>query len=100
MDPSRAASAYPFARRGFDPPLKADTWNKLTYVTFSGPVEIPGRVLPAYYPQGLRPCFREHRAGPRSSNWGAADKARVQRFTGYPVSVIDFGRDREKVRPT
>jgi hypothetical protein len=28
------------------PPVKADTWDKLTKVTFSGPVEIPGQVLP------------------------------------------------------
>ena len=27
--------------------LKADDWDKLTTVTFSGPVEIPGQVLPA-----------------------------------------------------
>jgi LPXTG-motif cell wall-anchored protein len=29
------------------PSLSADTWNQLTYMTFSGPVEIPGQVLPA-----------------------------------------------------
>lgn len=29
------------------PPVKADTWNQLTKVTFSGPVEIPGQVLGA-----------------------------------------------------
>lgn len=28
-------------------PAKADEWNKRTVVTFSAPVEIPGRVLPA-----------------------------------------------------
>src|SRR5206468_7890456 len=27
--------------------LKADEWDKLTYLTFSQPVEIPGHVLPA-----------------------------------------------------
>lgn len=27
--------------------LSADEWNKLTKVTFSGPVEVPGKVLPA-----------------------------------------------------
>ena len=29
------------------PRVYADTWDKLTKVTFSGPVEIPGQVLPA-----------------------------------------------------
>lgn len=29
------------------PNLKADTWNERTVFTFSGPVEIPGQVLPA-----------------------------------------------------
>jgi hypothetical protein len=29
------------------PMAKADDWNELTKVTFSGPVEVPGRVLPA-----------------------------------------------------
>lgn len=28
-------------------PAQADTWNQLTYLTFSAPVEIPGTVLPA-----------------------------------------------------
>ncbi len=28
-------------------PARADEWNKQTIVTFSGPVEIPGKVLPA-----------------------------------------------------
>ncbi len=27
--------------------LRADEWNKLTKITFSGPVEVPGKVLPA-----------------------------------------------------
>ena len=26
---------------------RADQWNKLTYLTFSGPVQVPGRTLPA-----------------------------------------------------
>lgn len=29
------------------PAARADEWNKLTYLTFSGPVEIPGKTLPA-----------------------------------------------------
>jgi Protein of unknown function (DUF2911) len=29
------------------PPVKADTWNKETVVTFSAPVEVPGKNLPA-----------------------------------------------------
>jgi hypothetical protein len=29
------------------PQIRADEWNQKTIVTFSGPVEIPGRVLPA-----------------------------------------------------
>ena len=29
------------------PPIQADAWDKLTKVTFSEPVEIPGQVLPA-----------------------------------------------------
>jgi hypothetical protein len=29
------------------PSAHADEWNKLTYLTFNGPVEIPGKVLPA-----------------------------------------------------
>jgi len=31
----------------FAPAAKADVWNKETVLTFSGPVEIPGQVLPA-----------------------------------------------------
>jgi hypothetical protein len=31
----------------FAPTAKADVWNKETVLTFSGPVEIPGQVLPA-----------------------------------------------------
>lgn len=29
------------------PALRADDWNKLTYLTFSGPVQVPGATLPA-----------------------------------------------------
>jgi hypothetical protein len=28
-------------------PAEADTWDQLTYFTFSAPVEIPGTILPA-----------------------------------------------------
>src|SRR4029078_13471846 len=28
-------------------PARADEWNKLTYLTFSGPVQVPGTTLPA-----------------------------------------------------
>lgn len=31
----------------FAPQARADAWNQLTKVTFSGPVEVPGAVLPA-----------------------------------------------------
>src|ERR1044071_484752 len=31
----------------FAPSARADVWNKRTYLTFSGPVQIPGATLPA-----------------------------------------------------
>ena len=43
-----ATAVCAFASGLFLAPLsKADTWDQLTKVTFSGPVEIPGQVLPA-----------------------------------------------------
>jgi len=41
-----AASVFALGS-AFAPAASADTWNQLTKVTFSGPVEIPGQVLPA-----------------------------------------------------
>jgi hypothetical protein len=48
MHPSRFVLLIAVASLCAMPPrAKADEWNQKTDVTFSGPVEIPGRVLPA-----------------------------------------------------
>jgi site-specific DNA-methyltransferase (adenine-specific) len=56
--------------------------------------------LPRYFPQGLRPCARRLRSNRQSANYGTHEKPTVQRVTGYPASVLDFGRDPEKLHPT
>ncbi len=49
--------------------------------------------LPAYHPQGLRPCRVRSRADDRSEVYGTIRRAgHVQRFTGFPQSILSFRR--------
>jgi site-specific DNA-methyltransferase (adenine-specific) len=50
--------------------------------------------LPAYHPQGLRPCQPHSRPNDRSEVYGGIQRdASVQRFTGYPQSIVAFKRN-------
>jgi site-specific DNA-methyltransferase (adenine-specific) len=50
---------------------------------------------PAYHPQGLRPCRRRQSSTPGSSEVyrNIHRDVSLQQFTGYPQSILRFGRD-------
>lgn len=50
------------------------------------------RETPHYYPQGLRPCAVKIRRARPSEAYRGFKNASVQRFTGYPTSIIRFPR--------
>lgn len=53
------------------------------------------RRLPNYHPMGLRPCRPRTRMSRESEVYGtdAGAGRRIQRFTGYPQSIVTFRRD-------
>lgn len=56
-----------------------------------------------YYPQGLRPTLRKRSASDNSKtkNYGLQKAVPYeQTVTGYPTTVMSFGKDRDKLHPT
>lgn len=61
----------------------------------------PGRVR--YNPQGLKPTLRKRGASDisKTKNYGNQNSTGyTQTVTGYPTSVLAFGKDRERQHPT
>jgi len=70
-------------------PAQADTWDQLTYLTFSAPVEVPGTVLPAG-------TYTFKLADPDASR----DVVRVQSRDGATVYATFFTIKDERLTPT
>lgn len=55
---------------------------------------------PVYHPQGLIPFNKKVRRGHNGSNYGFSGKENFQEFTNYPLDVICFDLDTNKLHPT
>lgn len=59
-----------------------------------------------YYPQGLIPCAKPRKGRDYGATGGSFKRSRpshrpyVQRFTNYPVDLLAFPKDRERLHPT
>ena len=53
-----------------------------------------------YNPQGLIPFGKITRRGGNGDNFGKSGTANFQDFTNYPVNLLDFPKDKERIHPT
>lgn len=53
-----------------------------------------------YSPQGLVPFNKKVRRGSNGDNYGKSGTENVQDFTNYPLDVLCFSRDKDKLHPT
>lgn len=53
-----------------------------------------------YYPQGLVPFNKNVRRGHNGDNYGKSGTENFQEFTNYPLNVLSFDKDKDKLHPT
>ena len=56
--------------------------------------------FPKYNPQGLIPFNKKVRRGHNGSNYGVSGKENFQEFTNYPLDILCFDSDKNKLHPT
>lgn len=55
---------------------------------------------PVYNPQGLIPFNKKVRRGHNGGNYGVSGKENFQEFTNYPLDILCFDTDTNKLHPT
>ena len=58
------------------------------------------RGTPIYNPQGLVPFNKKVRRGHNGNNYGVSGKENFQEFTNYPLDILCFDYDSNRVHPT